>query len=236
MNLGHLIYLGNLRDVYLDTYSEEMSVFSSTQDVGICIWDDRMIKDLIKANFGPSILSAYNAVKPYAYKADLARLCILYVHGGLYSDLGIRFLNKIPLDKDIIVFNDNALKKVFGYRGIIQNAIIYSTPKQPEILECILSLSEIYNNREYGADPAFIGGTVQMGKVFTQPTDRIGIGEMGNSFTNIDDLKSGKTTLEYFYNGVHVANFKDLKKRSDIPSTDPARSSWGYAWDNRLVY
>ncbi len=236
MNLGHLIYLGNLRDVYLDTYSEEISVFSSTQDVEVCIWDDRMIKDLIKANFGPSILSAYNAVKPYAYKADLARLCILYVHGGIYSDLGIRFLNKIPLDKDIIVFNDNALKRIFGHKYVIQNAIIYSIPRQPEILECILSLSDIYNNRDYGSDPAYIGGTVQMGKVFRKPTERIGIGEMGNSFTTKDDLESGKTTLEYIYDEVHVADFKDLKKRSEIPSNEPERSSWGYAWGNKLVY
>jgi len=236
MNLGHLIYLGNLRDVYLNAYSEEIEAFSSTQGVDICIWDDRMIKNLIRDNFGLSVLSAYNAVKPYAYKADLARLCILYVQGGFYSDLGIRFLNKIELDKDIIVFNDNALKKVFGYRDIIQNAIIYSAPKQPEILECILRLSEIYNGREYGPDPAYIGGTVQMGRVFTRSTHRIGIGEMGNSFTTIEDLKAGETNLEYIYNGVHVANFKDMKKRSEIASSDPARSSWGYAWDNRLVY
>jgi hypothetical protein len=236
MNLGHLIYLGTMRDTYLDTYSDEIEAFASTQGVDVRIWDDRMIKDLISSNFGPSVLSAYNAVKPYAYKADLARLCILYVHGGLYSDLGIRFLNKITLNKDIIVFNDNALKKIFGHRHVIQNAIIYSIPKQSEILECILSLSEIYNNREYGSDPASIGGTVQMGKVFRIPTSRVGIGEMGKSFTTKEDLDSGQTTLEYIYNGVHVANFKDLKKRSTIKSNDLGKSSWGYAWGNRLVY
>ena len=236
MNLGHLIYLGTMRDVYLDTYSDEIEAFASTQDVDVRIWDDRMIRDLITSNFGPSVLTAYNAVKPYAYKADLARLCILYVHGGIYSDLGIRFIDKIALGKDIVVFRDNALKKIFKYKSIIQNAVIYSLPRQPEILECIINLSNIYNAREYGKDPAYIGGTVQMGRVFTVATERVGIGEMGSSFTTIDDLKSGKTTLEYHYDGAHVANFKDFSKRPDTSSSDLGRTSWSYAWDNRIVY
>lgn len=35
---------------------------------------------------GDVVLSAYDKIMPNAYKADLFRLCILYVYGGCYID------------------------------------------------------------------------------------------------------------------------------------------------------
>lgn len=236
MNLGHMIYLGNAKDSYLAPYAEEMASFINVQNVNLTIWDDQMIQELISDNFDKVILDGYNSVKPYAYKADLARLCILYVLGGWYSDIGIRFLEKIVPDKDIIVFKDMAMESIFDYNNIIQNAVIYSTPQQPAILECIARLADIYVNKVYGDDPAYIGGTVQMGKVFRYPDAVVGIGKAGENFTTLKDLTSGKTILEYIYDGVHVADFKDFNKKALIPLTEPEKMLWGLAWDKRLVY
>jgi hypothetical protein len=236
MDLGHIIYIGNDRDSYLNAFEDETKSFIEVQNVSLTIWDDKMIQELMKNNFDSYVLNAYNTVQTYPYKADLARLCILYVHGGWHSDIGIRFIKKIVADKEIIVFNDNALKRTFDYENIIQNAVIYSIPKQAEILECIDRLSNIYNNKEYGKDAAYIGGTAQMGKVFKQQSDRIGIGEFGDSFTNLEDLLSGKTILQYLYNDVHVADFKNYKKKELIPLIEPEKMLWGMAWKNRKVY
>ena len=236
MNLGHMIYLGNAKDAYLAPYAEEIASFINVQNVNLTIWDEQMIQELISDNFDNIVLDAYNSVKPYAYKADLARLCILYVLGGWYSDIGIRFLEKIVPDKDIIVFKDMALESIFNYNNIIQNAVIYSVPQHPAVLECIVRLSDIYANKIYGDDPAYIGGTVQMGKVFRYPDAFIGIGKAGENFTNMKDLMSGKTILEYDYDGVHVADFKDFNKKALIPVTEPDKMLWGLAWDKRLVY
>ena len=231
-----MIYIGNDRDSYLNAFQEETKSFIEVQEVSLTIWNDQMIQELMKNNFDSYVLNAYNTVQTYPYKADLARLCILYVHGGWHSDIGIRFIKKIVPDKEIIVFNDNALKRNFDYENIIQNAVIYSIPGQIEILECIDRLSNIYNNKEYGKDAAYIGGTAQMGKVFKEQNDRIWIGEFGDSFTNLEDLLSGKTILEYFYNNVHVANFKNYKKKKLIPLIEPGKMLWGMAWVNRKVY
>lgn len=236
MNPGHVIYLGKLKDLYLQTYAEETQSFKDVQEVDLTVWDDVMIRSLIKDNFGEHVLYAYDVVLPYAFKADLARLCILYIHGGWYSDLGIKFLNKIISDKDIVVFNDNGLKTIFGYDHAIQNSIIYSIPRQAEILESIENIAEMFGGKLYGDLPADPGGTVQMGKVFQQPTDRIGIGEMGQEFTTLEDLESGKTILSYVYEGTHVANFKDFKKRDLIPLLEPDRMLWGHAWEHKKVY
>lgn len=50
------------------------------------------IRQLIRQNFDAEVLSAYDALKPFSYKADLARYCIMYVHGGVYADLSVHFL------------------------------------------------------------------------------------------------------------------------------------------------
>jgi hypothetical protein len=236
MSFGHMIYLGNDESSYLTTYSEETDSFAQVQGVDITLWNDEMIVRLIKNNFTKDVLSAYISIKPYPFKSDLARLCILYVFGGWYSDLGIRFVKKIIPDKNIILFEDKALEKMFGYDYAIQNAIIYSKPKQEVILHCIKKLAQLYNNKVYGADPAAIGGPVQMGAVFKNFAGSFGLGEMGRSFTNADDLKSGKTNLKYFYKNTHVANFKDFKKKNTLHGKHPERVLWGLAWEQRSVY
>lgn len=231
-----MIYLGNIKDIYLNTYAEEINSFKSIQGVDLTIWDDAAIQDLMRNNFDNHILEAYLSVNPYPFKADLARLCILYVFGGWYSDIGISFITKIIPDKDIIVFNDHGLKKIFGYENVIQNSIIYSTPKQPKILECIENIAYMFSNKIYGDLPADPGGTVQMGKVFKLPSQSVGIGEMGQEFTTLQDLEAGKTILSYFYNGVHIANFKDFKKKTNIPLSEPDKMLWGLAWELKTVY
>jgi hypothetical protein len=236
MNLGHIIYLGSIKDVYLNTFVEETASFINVQNINLTIWDESMIQNLISESFEDDVLVAYNKIKPYAYKSDLARLCILYVHGGWYSDIGIKFLNKINTDKEILVFRDRASTNIFDYTNLIQNSIIYSIPGQPKILECINRLSKIYISEHYGNDPAYVGGLVQMGIVFDKITVAVDIGEMGKNFTTLDDLESGKTTLEYFYNDVHVANFKDFKKKSQIPLAEPDKMLWGKAWESKNLY
>ena len=63
--------------------------------------------DFIEAEYGKEVLAAFDALKPYAFKCDLARLCILHKHGGLYADLSVYFLApwKPPSEK-LAVFRD----------------------------------------------------------------------------------------------------------------------------------
>lgn len=50
------------------------------------------IRQLIRQHFDAEVLGAYDRLRPFSYKADLARYCIMYVHGGVYADLSIYFL------------------------------------------------------------------------------------------------------------------------------------------------
>ena len=54
----------------------------------------------IKKHFGKEVLDAYYTLVPGAFKADLWRYCVLYVHGGVYVDSDM--ICETPLDTWII--------------------------------------------------------------------------------------------------------------------------------------
>jgi mannosyltransferase OCH1-like enzyme len=49
--------------------------------------DAQMRRHFIASQMPPEVLVAYDTLLPGAYRADLWRLCVLYVHGGMYIDI-----------------------------------------------------------------------------------------------------------------------------------------------------
>jgi hypothetical protein len=99
----------------------------------------------------------------FALKADLARYCLLYVYGGLYSDLSNRFLARwrIGADKAIACFREH--KPLHGAVWMNQNTIIYALPGQPEIRLAIDLVLENVRTREYGISSLAPSGPVLFG-------------------------------------------------------------------------
>jgi mannosyltransferase OCH1-like enzyme len=73
------------------------------------LFDDNDCHEFIKKNFPIEVLLAYDALIPGAYKADLWRLCILYIHGGVYMDIKLQFCEGYNLNK----FMDKELFRSF---------------------------------------------------------------------------------------------------------------------------
>ena len=61
---------------------------------------------LIKNNFDESVFNAYQQLNNGAMKADLFRYCVIYIHGGVYTDIDQVCLKPlaqiIPADADIV--------------------------------------------------------------------------------------------------------------------------------------
>jgi len=51
------------------------------------LYDDNECKEFLKKHFDPKVLKAFNKFRPGAFKADLWRYAILYIHGGIYADI-----------------------------------------------------------------------------------------------------------------------------------------------------
>ena len=87
------------------------------------LYDDKMCRKFIKTHFDKDVVFAFDKLKPGAYKADLWRYCVLYIHGGIYLDIKMKCVNGFRLihltDKEYWVED----RIVDGSKGIWQGLI-----------------------------------------------------------------------------------------------------------------
>lgn len=58
----------------------------------IRVWSLEEAKGFIDEHFSPDVLRAFDCLRPYAYKADLFKLCVLHSVGGWCVDVGMTML------------------------------------------------------------------------------------------------------------------------------------------------
>lgn len=130
------------------------------------LWTEDSIVELLKTNFEPKVLDAYNSIKPLAFKADLARYCIVYVYGGWYLDVLASIVNPellkyIKNDRQGIIFrdiplNDNPL--------VISNTVFWFKDPKNKVLKKLID-RVVFNilSRNYGNHPHSVSGPVAFG-------------------------------------------------------------------------
>tara|TARA_Y100001968_G_scaffold315758_1_gene342722 strand:- start:315 stop:1082 length:768 start_codon:yes stop_codon:yes gene_type:complete len=134
------------------------------------LYDKSSLIDFIKSNFGLEVLKAFNKLKPFAYKKDLASYCIAYQNGGWYSDITIKIVNKladIPSDIELVCFRDhgsvmNPLSLNYG----IQTSLFYSKKGNPIFSKAIEYVLENCINKNYGVSPICPTGPGVLGRAF----------------------------------------------------------------------
>lgn len=112
------------------------------------IYTDEEIEEFIIKEFGENskIYQAYLLINPKysASRSDLARLLLIFVHGGIYLDMKScihkQYLPEIPDDKDLWVSNWKHIIKPNSHlfkNGEYQNWYIYGRPRS-KILKSII--------------------------------------------------------------------------------------------------
>jgi len=131
------------------------------------IWTAEEIEALLY-KFDPRVFEAYNNLLPYAYKADLARYCILYEFGGLYVDLNIELLNTLEStitdfkDKNFFAFRDESEESRRSWS--VCNGFIYTEPNSPIMSKAIDIVIENVKKKFYGRSPSEPTGPIVLGK------------------------------------------------------------------------
>lgn len=142
------------------------SVKNLFSDMPYKIYNNSALRLFIQENFDKEVLWAYDKLKPYAFKCDLGRYCLLYKLGGWYVDVGIKMniLGKINLPDQLsaIFFRDR--QRFTGTSWACQNGIIYSKPSNPIFLECINLIVKHCKNEYYGAGGLYPTGPSVLGK------------------------------------------------------------------------
>jgi hypothetical protein len=125
------------------------------------LWTNQSITELIYQSFGGEVFKAYNLVVPLAYKADLARYCILYKYGGIYSDLSFCFFSSLydsmGVNAHVTITNSDSLilfRDAFTrIPWIVSNSLIYCQPHHRLFDECIARATYNILNHVYGDTP-----------------------------------------------------------------------------------
>ena len=127
------------------------------------LFDDNDCRKFIKTNFPADVFNAYDRLIPGAYKADLWRLCVLYIHGGIYMDIKLVCVNGFKL---IELTEANHFVKDRLAPLSIFNSCMVCQQNHPYLLMAIKKIVNNVNTNFYGSNPLEPTGPVMLGNLF----------------------------------------------------------------------
>lgn len=132
-------------------------------------YDNARIEAFLRDRFAPEVLAAYQALTPYAYRADLARFCLLYEFGGLYSDLSVLHLAPLRPERDtsFIAFRDLPGHPPWA----TSTALLFARPRLPALRRAIDRIVLHHQTRYYGQSPLDPTGPYLLGRVLAEGED-----------------------------------------------------------------
>ena len=128
------------------------------------MWCGEELRDLIKKNFESDVLQAFDLLKPYSYKSDLGRMCIAFQNGGIYADLGMRFIRPFrpPSQAGIAAFR--SLSFLTDSWTTMSNGIFWAASGRAELEITIRAIVRNVHDRYYGTNPLCPTGPVTFGR------------------------------------------------------------------------
>jgi Glycosyltransferase sugar-binding region containing DXD motif len=235
----------NISQIYLSDNNSAMgrqlernslSIRELIQEAKYRLYGDGEIKELIRNKFPPGVLAAYEALTPYAYKADLARYCILHEEGGWYFDIGMRSagmqIQQVPSEVSLLAFRDINRYTLTSYA--CDNCIINSKPKGPAVAKAIELVVENVEQEYHGLTPLCPTGPNLWGRAIAMTgVDKSVI--FGDSI-ELTSLHNNKNKAMVLPNGTILA-YKKRSSGGDLLSLGAAgTNNYNELWHNRRVY
>jgi len=166
--------------------------------------------EFIRTHFEPDVLDAYETLVPGAYKADLWRYCVLYIHGGIYMDIKVKPMNGFRLidvvDKEYFVKD----RYPVGYAGI-WNGFMVCSPGNEICWKAIRQIVENVRNEFYGDSPLATTGPLLLKNFFTDEE----IGALPVEFNDdlaVMDKRTNRIVLQYD-NEVYEEQYKGTQNK-----------------------
>ena len=141
------------------------------------IWFLEETRSFLQREYSANVLKAFDKITPFAYKADLARYCIVNHFGGTYLDLSMNSIKTPQLgEEDMLIFRDLNSNRTSWK---VSNGIFYSRPNQRILLEAITQCVDNILSDYYGLDPHFPTGPGVFGRAVAKygPESNIIIGQ-----------------------------------------------------------
>lgn len=187
----------------------------SCQNLGVdCrYYDDSDCEKIIQQYFPPETLQAYQMLIPTAYKADLFRYCVLYLYGGIYSDLSQTVLTQYDVNQDkadlIIVKDRHGKNHGCGFKNNIQVSFLATIKKHPFFQYLIQQLTKDILSKRKGICPIDVSGPTYFGRTFCR---YFGVKKIRPGIRIYQGLQQQKhkVSMPFRFNGKTI-NFLDKK-------------------------
>jgi hypothetical protein len=209
MKIIHQIYIADNNSPppeYMQNQTQKLK--NLYKDYQYNLYNNSDLIQIIKENFSTEVLEAYNTIKPYAFKADLARYCLLYLYGGYYWDITLCPEEKFEFEDEIVLIKGN--KSLEGSNGlpiVENNFMFFKTPKNIMLLNLIKYVVSNIKWLHKGDHPLDITGPISLGKFLQKHSN--------------NNIKYGQTILKNHskyttLGGKVFYNFKPIKATSDL--------------------
>lgn len=169
--------------VVIDNMSSFKSAFPNMQHK---LFTESSIRELLRERFDVEVLSAFDSLVPYTYKADLAKYCIMYIYGGVYADIGVRICGTWPHCDLSHNFNELKSGQLFVFPDFrehnpndVATMLFAVGAGNPALAAAIEMVCENVRNQYYGESPLCPTGPTLFGNAIskTRATSRCIWGE-----------------------------------------------------------
>lgn len=177
------------------------------------LFDEPECRNFIETHFDKRVLSAYDCLIPKAYKADLWRLCVLYIHGGIYMDIKLNTVDGFKLTE--LTNREYFARDLESSGGGIWNGFIVCKPKNEKCWKCIQKIADNVERHLYGNTALTPTGPNMMKEFFTEDelnNLEISFGDQGDCPTQTCIALNGKTILYYY------REYRDEQAKGKEPS------------------
>lgn len=168
------------------------------------MWNAERISSLMASRGDLEVHRAFNDIKAFAFKADIARYYILNLMGGWYIDSNISLKSSLPSmeNVDLAFFTDLGAQE-FGCTFAIANGFLYSSPNQQVMSDALAHSTKNVSSKYYGTHPLMVTSTPILGlaiaKHFFDRKEKPLIGE----FTKTADVPG------FYLNDELIATYKE---------------------------
>jgi mannosyltransferase OCH1-like enzyme len=139
------------------------------------LYDDTECRAFIVAHFPTDVVDAYDCLIPGAFKSDLWRYCILYIHGGIYIDIKYECVGDFRLIQlfDTAVYPTAAIAET-GPKYIHTGLLM--TPKGNSLYaKCIDQIVRHVKEKFYGDSPMAPTGPELFGGLLKESEKRTAV-------------------------------------------------------------
>lgn len=162
-----------ISQIYLSDESDELSPFlqhatgtvkGAFAGANHTIYTKETLRQFIADNYEEHILWAYDQLRPYSYKADLGRFCLLNKLGGWYMDIAVRVVNPVEVGPRIKMLAFRDIQRFSYTSWACATTILYSRPNNEALQTAIEMITANCVEQYYGITPLCPTGPTLLGK------------------------------------------------------------------------